>query len=75
MMENSARQVPDELLKKLHQATDHFHESKEGLEAAMDKPECEHQERVDVAGERLREAERELESVAEEIKKTMPNQE
>jgi hypothetical protein len=73
-MENSANQVPDELLQKLHQATDHFHESKEGLEKAMDKPDYEHQERVDAAGEALRKAERELEDVEKEIREVLPDQ-
>jgi polyhydroxyalkanoate synthesis regulator phasin len=74
-MENPARQVPDDLLEKLHKATDHFHDSKEGLENALDKPEYEHQHRVDTAGEELRKAEGELEDVEKQIKDVLPNQE
>jgi polyhydroxyalkanoate synthesis regulator phasin len=74
-MENSGRPIPDDLLDKLRKATDHFHDSKGGLEEALDKPEYEHQQRVDAAGEELRKAERELEDVEKEIKDVLPNQE
>ena len=60
--------VPDELMDRLHRATDRFHESREHLEAALAGSEFRHQDRVNAAGEELREAEREIERIENEIR-------
>jgi hypothetical protein len=60
--------VPDELIDRLHHATDRFHESRAHLEAAMNGSDFRHQERVNAAGEELRQAEREIERIEDEIR-------
>ena len=59
--------VPDELMNRLHHASDRFHASREHLDAAMSGSEFRHQERVNAAGEELRQAEREIEQIEAEI--------
>ena len=71
-MPQRANQVPEELMRQLHHATEHFHECKQELERAMDGSEYRHQERVNAAEARLRDAERELEQIEEKIKKVLP---
>ena len=60
-------QVPEELMQQLHHATDHFHDARAELERWMDASEYRHQQRIDAAGERLREAEREVEEIERRI--------
>lgn len=68
IVENPASPISEELLQRLHQATDRFHECRRLLEEAMDGSEYRHQERVDAAEERLRQAEREVEEIDQQIK-------
>jgi hypothetical protein len=71
MMEQPTSRIPEELLQQQHQAAEHFHECRKHLEAAMDDADYGHQERVDAAEEQLRQAEREVEGIEEQIKRVM----
>jgi hypothetical protein len=62
-----SQQVPEDLLQRLHDANQHFHAAKENLTKEMDKPEYRHEERVDRAGNEIREAEREVEEITAKI--------
>jgi hypothetical protein len=55
----------------LHDATERFQLARQDLERSMAGSEYRHQERVDQAGERLREAERELEQIDGAIKSAL----
>jgi hypothetical protein len=59
--------VPEELLQKLHEATQLFHQAEKALEAAMADSDYQHQQKIDLAQEQLRAAEREVEKVTMEI--------
>ncbi len=59
--------VPEELLGKLREANDRFHNGREQVEAAMDGTEYRHQERINQAEEQLRQAEHEVEEVERQI--------
>jgi hypothetical protein len=61
------RQVPDELLQKLHAATERFHAAKKVLDSAMDDSEIDHLQGVDRATEDVRAAEREVEQITMQI--------
>jgi hypothetical protein len=61
------KKVPDELLQKLHQANQQFHQAKQVLEATMGDDQMDHQKRFDLAEEQLRVAEREVEKITMEI--------
>jgi hypothetical protein len=63
--------VPDEMLDRLHRATEHFHVSREQLETVLAGSEFRHQERVDAATAELRQAEREIEQVEAEIRSVL----
>jgi len=63
--------VLEDLKEQLHRANAHFHRCREEWEAWMDGSEYRHQERVDAARDRLREAEREVEAIEEKIKMTL----
>ena len=65
------RKVRDDLLEKLHQANQRFHDAKKQLEAVMDDSEYSHQQRIDHAEDELRLAEREVEQVTLEIHGTL----
>jgi hypothetical protein len=67
LMEPDSAKVPEQLMKRLHDATEHFHECKMLLEQAMDSSEYRHQERINTAAERLREAESQVEAIEEQI--------
>jgi hypothetical protein len=67
-MTPSAPTVPDELMQRLHVAMARFHAAREELERSMAGVEYRHQERIDLAGDHLRQAERELEQIDEAIK-------
>ncbi len=71
-MSQGINPMPDELMEKLRQATGHFHDSRKGLEQAMDTPEYEHQTRVEAAHDQVRQAEHELEAIEDEISKRLP---
>jgi hypothetical protein len=73
MAEFSA-QVPEELIQRLHQATERFHAAREELERWMGASEYRHQERIGAAAEQLREAEREVESIEERISQLLHGQ-
>jgi hypothetical protein len=66
-MAQSTAQVPEELIQQLHQATDRFHAAREELERWMAASEYRHQQRIAAAGERLRDAEREVEEIEKRI--------
>ena len=73
-MARSAPTVPDELMQRLHDAMARFHAAREDLERSMAGTEYRHQERVDLAGDRLHQAERELEEIDEAIKSAFARQ-
>ena len=64
-------QVRRELMERLHQANEHFQQSREEWEKWLAAPEFRHEERVDAAREKLRAAEREVEEVEERIKNAL----
>jgi hypothetical protein len=68
---SNAETVPDELMKELHGANEHFHRARETLETEMEGAEYRHQERVDAATENVRVAEREVEEVSGKISKQL----
>jgi hypothetical protein len=57
-------------MQQLHEATKRFGTARRELERTMDGSEYRHQERVDAAEERFRQAERELEEIDEAIRGT-----
>jgi len=61
------RQIPDELLQKLHESTERFHQAKKSLEDAMGNSEYQHQQTIDRATDDLRAAEREVEAISMQI--------
>ena len=61
------RRVPDELLQKLHAATERFHEAKKSLDEAMANSEYQHQQTIDRATDDMRAAEREVEEISLQI--------
>jgi hypothetical protein len=58
-------------MQRLHDAMARFHAAREELERSMAGVEYRHQERIDLAGDHLRQAERELEQIDEAIKGTL----
>jgi hypothetical protein len=67
-MTPSAHAVPDELMHRLHDAMARFHAAREELERSMAGAEYRHQERIDLAADHLRQAERDLQQIDEAIK-------
>jgi polyhydroxyalkanoate synthesis regulator phasin len=65
------RKVPEELLQKLHLATQEFHAVKQELENVTADAEFSHQQRLDQLQEKLRKAEREVEQVSMQIHGTL----
>jgi hypothetical protein len=63
--------IPEELIQRLHAARERFQQARQELERTMSGSEYRHQERVDHAGERLRQAERELEQIDGAIKSAL----
>jgi hypothetical protein len=61
-------------MQQLHEATKRFGTARRELERTMDGSEYRHQERVNVAEEQFREAERELERIDEAIKGTLQDE-
>jgi hypothetical protein len=61
------RQVPNELLQKLHLATVRFHAAKKVVDAAMDSTEMGHEATIERATEELRAAEHEVEQISLQI--------
>jgi hypothetical protein len=59
------------LLDRFHQANERFHATRVEWEQWLDASEFRHEERVDAARAKLRDAERELEEVEEQIRQTM----
>ena len=70
-MDQSASQIPPELLDQLHRATQHFHECKEQWERVLLGSDYRHEERVAAAQEELRQAEREVEEAEEKISRAL----
>jgi hypothetical protein len=64
-----ADRVPDELMQRLHEANVRFHQGRERLEATSAGSEYRHEKRVEAAMDELRQAEREVEEVEEQIRK------
>ena len=62
-----ARQIPEELLQKLHDATERFHQAKKSLDTATSASEFHHQQSIDKATEELRTAERQVEEITMQI--------
>jgi hypothetical protein len=67
-MSPSSHRIPPELLQQLHNATEQFEAARGELEKWLDASEYRHQERINVAEEQFRKAERELEDVNEKIR-------
>jgi len=65
------RQLPAELLQRLHEATQRLHSARQGRESADDLVENDHQKRVDLAGGELNAAEKAVEEITMEIQKAM----
>lgn len=63
--------IPEELMQRLHDAMARFHTARQELERSLSNTEYRHQERVDLAGDHLRQAERELEQIDEFIKSAL----
>ena len=70
-MKASIPRVPEALMRQLHRATEQFHQCRRDLEKAMESSEYRHQERIDAAEARLREAERAVEEIEDQIKKVL----
>ena len=70
-MDQPISKVPEALIEQLRCATDQFHRCKIDLEKAMEGSEYRHQERIDAAEACLRDAERSVEQVEEQIKKVL----
>src|SRR5438105_13213540 len=70
-MSPSNASVPDELLQQFHQSAQHLHESKAEWEKWLAASEYRHQERVESAREKLRQAEHEMEAVELRIQNAM----
>ena len=66
-MTQPSSQVPKMLLDQLHRANQRLHEAKEELEQNMDGSNYRHEERVDVAMQSFREAERAVEDIERQI--------
>lgn len=60
--------VPDELMKRLHEANERFCRGCARMEAEMESPEEDRDTRVDRVAEEVRAAERDVEAVNQEIK-------
>ena len=67
-MQPAVPTIPDELMRHLHDATIHFRLAREELDRAMAGTEFRHQQRVDLAEERLRQVEREIEQIDRQIR-------
>ena len=61
----------EELMEELHRANEHFHRSRLEWEHWLEAPAFRHDERVDAASKKLREAELEVEAIEERIKRAM----
>jgi predicted phage gp36 major capsid-like protein len=68
MEPQGAPHVPDELMNRLHEANQHLHEARLGVERAMEGAEYRHQERLDAAEEHLRQVAGEFEQIDQAIK-------
>lgn len=64
-----AERIPDELMQRFHDANARFHELRQRLDAATAGVEYRHEERVGAALNEIRQAERDVEEVEEEIRK------
>ncbi len=69
--EEDLRTVPNELMDKLHEANQKFGEARKDLEEKMDASEYRHQERVNESAARIREIEKQVEEVSEQISKKL----
>ncbi len=65
------RQVPDDLLQKLHEATERFHAAKKAMEDAMGTQEYSHQQTIDQAAGEVRAAESAMEEISLQIHGTL----
>lgn len=61
------RKIPEDLLQKLHAATERFHRAREAMEKSVGDAEYSHQQRIDQATEQMRVAEREVEEITMRI--------
>jgi F0F1-type ATP synthase membrane subunit b/b' len=59
--------LPEDLLQQLHDANDQLHDARVEFEKALNNSGYRHQERIDQAAERLREAERYVEEITAKI--------
>ena len=59
--------LPENVLQRLHGANDELHHARVEYEKALNNTEFRHQERVEQAAQRLRDAEQRLEEITAEI--------
>ena len=64
--------VPDDLVRKLHDANEEFASARRHLEQAMQSDLPQHQDRLNEAGDHLRRAEQQLEETSEKITQKLP---
>ena len=64
-------QVPEDLLKQLHEADARLHEARRAMEQTMDDADYDHQHRVDASSGDLNAAEREVEEISAKIHKSL----
>jgi hypothetical protein len=64
-------QVREELLEQFRRANERFRESRAEWEMWLDSSEFRHDERIDAARQKLRDAEREVEEVEERIRRIL----
>jgi hypothetical protein len=64
--------VPDDLVRKLHDANEEFHSARQHLEHAMQSTLPRHQDRLAEAGDHVRRAEQQLEETSNQISQTLP---
>jgi len=70
-VDQPASQNLEQLRERLHQANEHFHECRLELEEILDGSQYRHVERATIAADHLREAEKEVEQVEEQIRQLL----
>jgi len=70
-MQPPPTRIPDELMHHLHETTIHFRLAREDLDRALAGTEYRHLQRVDMAEERLRQVEREIEAIDRQIRSVL----
>ena len=61
----------DDLKRQLHEASEHFEQARHAWEASLHNSEFRHQQRIDIARDQLRQAERDVEAIEEKIRRAL----